>query len=160
MKKDIFIDTNIACKFSVIENKEDLKLVNWLLTYDSDNELKDDIYAYLVVSKKLLNEYLGSSKDATSLTNIANIIGEMQKQGRLSMFSKQQIEQFQNKYFKKHIKLRSNKKDWDHIPIILMSDRKYVLTLDENFTYDLLNFPGYKDKVGVEKQPENLPYDE
>jgi hypothetical protein len=53
-----------------------------------------------------------------------------------------------------------NQEDKEHVPVVLLSERKYALTFDINFTHDLLNFPGYKDKVRVEKQPENLPYDE
>ena len=45
----------------------------------------------------------------------------------------------------------------NHIPIVLLSERKYALTKDKNFTYDLENFPGFK--VLVSSHPENIPYD-
>lgn len=46
--------------------------------------------------------------------------------------------------------------DRAYIPAVLLSDRKYALTYDENFTYDLENFPGFT--VIVKSRPEELPY--
>jgi hypothetical protein len=51
----------------------------------------------------------------------------------------------------------SLKSSQEHIPVVLLSDRKYVLTLDQKFTDDLLNFPGFR--VIVCDKPQDLPYD-
>jgi len=116
--------------------------------------------AFIVVSKKLINEYSRSSTNAKSLTNITVVISKMQKQGRRIFVTNQQIKDFQNEYFTKKVlkNLKSNNEDREHIPVVFLSDRKYVLTLDENFTHDLLHFPKFYAKV--EKRPEKLKYNE
>ena len=160
MKKDIFIDNNIASKFSNPQDKEYIKLTEWLLKFDeSDIENKDN-YAHLVVSKKLLVEYFRSAMGASSDTSIPLIISKLQSQGRLNIISNQDIKNFQTIHFSNAVnrKLRSNNEDREHIPVVLLSDRKYALTRDDNFKYDLENFRGFT--VRVEKKPENLPYDE
>ncbi|OFX17555.1 MAG: hypothetical protein A2033_00265 [Bacteroidetes bacterium GWA2_31_9] len=155
MKKDIFIDNNIAKNFSSPVDNEYKKLIKWLTHYDDEKPQKN---AHIVVSQKLINEYSRSSVNAKSLTNITVILSIMQKQGRRIFITNQKIKDFQNKHFTKSIlkKLKSNIEDREHIPVVLLSERKYVLSLDENFTYDLHQFP--KFIVRVEKRPENLPY--
>ena len=160
MKKDIFIDNNIASKFSNPQDKEYIKLTQWLLKFDeSDIENKDN-YAHLVVSKKLLVEYQRSAMSASSDTSIPVIINKLLSQGRLNNISNQDIKNFQTSHFTKTVKrrLRSNNEDREHIPLVLLSDRKYALTRDDNFKYDLENFSGFN--VRVEKKPEDLPYNE
>jgi hypothetical protein len=160
MKKDLFIDTNIAGKFSNPQDKEYTKLTQWLLYFDENDMANKDDYAHLAVSKKLLVEYYRSAISAKSNTSIPVIIDVLTRQGRLNSISNQQIKDFKTQYFTKTIdkKLRSNQEDRDHIPLVLLSDRKYALTMDDNFTFDLLNFKGFN--VKVKKRPENLPYNE
>jgi hypothetical protein len=76
----------------------------------------------------------------------------------LIIISNQDIKDFQKEKYSKWVvkNLRSNKKDWDHIPIVLLSARKYALTIDDNFIFDLINFPGYA--VTAVKRPELLNY--
>ena len=50
MKKDIFIDTNVASKFSNPQDKEYIKLTQWLILFDRDDAGNKDNYAHLVVS--------------------------------------------------------------------------------------------------------------
>ena len=57
MKKDIFIDNNIAMNFANPSDAEYKKLLCWLYVYNHDPN-KD---AYLVVSIKLIEEYIGTS---------------------------------------------------------------------------------------------------
>jgi len=156
MKKDIFIDNNIAKNFSYPIDNEYKKLINWLLKNDLEQPENN---AFIVVSQKLINEYSRSSTNAKSLTNITIVISKMQKQGRRIFITNQQIKDFQNEYFTKKVlkNLKSNSEDREHIPLVFLSDRKYVLTLDEYFTNDLLHFP--KFNATVEKRPGNLPYD-
>jgi hypothetical protein len=118
-----------------------------------------DSTAYLVVSKKLLVEYFGSTSHSPSLTNITIIIDKLQREGRLCTISNEQIKEFKRQYFTNKIrkKFTCNKEDQEHIPVVLLSDRKYVLTLDQKFTCDLLNFSGFK--VIVCDKPQDLPYD-
>lgn len=160
MKKDIFIDNNIASKFSNPQDKEYIKLTQWLLKFDKNDIDNKDNYAHLVVSKKLLAEYYRSAMGASSDTSIPVIINKLLSQGRLNNISNQDIKDFQTSHFTNAVKrkLRSNNEDREHIPLVLLSDRKYALTRDDNFKYDLENFSGFS--VRVEKKPENLPYNE
>ncbi len=155
MRKDIFIDNNIACRFANPMDPEMKRLITWIMEYEegsSDN-------AVLMVSDKLLREYVASCQGAYGVTSIPTIIGKLTREGRLAKITNAEIKDFQNKYFTKTVErnLRSNEEDRNHIPIVLLSERKFALTNDRNFTYDLAHFPGFK--VLVNSRPENLPYD-
>jgi hypothetical protein len=155
MKKDIFIDNSIASKhFSNPIDDEFKKLIEWIQTYNSD-EFND---AYLVISPFLIKEYVESNRNANSTTNIVRIIDDLTKQDRLIRYSKKEIEVCQKEIFTKKIlkKLQSNSKDRNHIPAVLLSDRKIALTEDNNFIKDLNLFEG----IIVDKRPENIPYSE
>lgn len=154
MKRDIFIDNNIASQyFSNPIDDEYKKLIEWLKIHN-----KNDDDAHLVVSPFLLREYYESNRYANSRTNIVQIIADMTKQDRLVNFSKKNIEAFQQEHFSKKVvkKLLSNAKDRNHIPTVLLSERKMALTEDENFIHDLINFSGFE--VIVAKRPEELNY--
>ena len=155
MKKDIFIDNNIACRFANPMDPEMKKLINWIMK----NEEGSDDNAILVVSDKLLHEYMASSQGAYDSTSIPMIVDKLTKEGRLLKISNAEIKEFQCTYFKKKVEkaLRSNQEDRNHIPVVLLSDRKFALTNDEKFTYDLEHFPGFQ--VLVSSRPENLPYE-
>lgn len=160
MKKDIFIDTNIASRFQNPADPEYIKLIKWLLSYQKVEEGEEDtINAHLVVSKKLLGEYNRSNYDSKSNQNIITIISVLTKQGRIPPRSKQDIDNFKRKYFTKRNvnKLTCNQEDREHIPFILLSDRKYALAIDGPLVNDLLNFP--KFRVLACKRPKDLPYD-
>lgn len=156
MKKDIFIDNNIAKNFTNPMDDEYIKLVQWLIKYNTQNLSEN---SYLVVSNKLLGEYGRTSSTGFTATSIPVIIDKLTREGRLMKVTNTEIKEFQREYFTKKIlkNLRSNKNDHDHIPVVLLSDRKYALSRDENFIYDLVHFPGFKARV--EKRPGNLPYD-
>ncbi|ELS33657.1 MULTISPECIES: hypothetical protein [Pseudanabaena] len=157
-RKDIFIDNNIAKNFSNPLDPEYKQLIKWLIEFDANpkNMYKN---AHLVVSNKLLNEYLRTMGNATLGNNILRIIDTLTKQGRLIKISNEQIKEFQREHFTNKVKKRlvSNKEDREHIPVVLLSDRKYALTLDEKFTDDLINFPSFTATVG--KKPSDIPYD-
>ena len=159
MRKDIFIDNNIANKFSNPQDKEYIKLTEWLLKFDSKDTENKNNYAHLVVSKKLLVEYFRSNQNAFGSTSIPTIVAELQKQGRLIIKSNAEIKEFKDKFFTKTVenKLKCNKEDREHIPVVLLSDRKYAITSDKNFSYDLKNFKGHK--VTVEKRPQDINYE-
>lgn len=156
MKKDIFIDNNIACRFANPMDPKMKKLINWIMK----NEEGSEDNAILVVSDKLLHEYIASCQGANGSTSIPMIVGKLTKEGRLLKISNAEIKEFQRKYFTKKVEksLRSNQEDRNHIPVVLLSDRKYALTNDEKFTYDLEHFPGFK--VLACSRPENMPYED
>ena len=158
--KDIFIDNNIAKNFAAPLDPHYKELIQWLNEYDSEL-VKNDFsklheFAHLVVSQKLLVEYLNSSRDCSKPNAIPAIINRLQIQGRIHKKSKSEIEEFKNKFFTKQIEKRllSNVEDHCHIVCVLLSNRKLCLTYDENLTTDLNEFPG--NVVKVEKRPENL----
>jgi len=157
LKKDIFIDNNIAKNFSNPIDPEYKKLIKWLMEFSSDSQSQHN-HAYLVVSKKLLVEYYRTMGHAALGNNITVIINLLTQQGRLVQISNEQIKEFKQKHFTKKVErqLVSNKEDREHIPVVLLSDRKYALTLDEKFTTDLINFPSFT--VTVEKKPADIPY--
>ena len=158
MKKDIFIDNNIACKFSNPQDKEYIKLTTWLLKYNQGDKANIENYAHLVVSKKILNEYLSSARGALCNTSIPMIINKLLSEGRLIFINNEQIKAFKSKFYTKLVlkKLRSNMEDREHIPLVLLSDRKFALTYDDNLIFDLKSFTRFN--VRVEKRPENIPY--
>lgn len=156
MKHDIFIDTNIASRFTNPMDPEYIGLIQWLLNFNPSSNRN----AFLVVSQKLLAEYYRSSVHAHTHTCIAVIINTLLMQGRLTVITNNQIKNFQRTFFTKKIlkDLRSNHEDRNHIPVVLLSDRKYALAIDDAFCHDLTHFPGFV--VRVEKRPEKLPYNE
>lgn len=158
MKHDIFIDNTVASKFANPADEEYKKLIRWLMENHEINVGTEDDRAYLVVSKKLLAEYYRSNRDSAGATSIPMIIKKMTQEGRLVPFSNEQIKEFQKQHFTKAIekKMQSNVEDRDHIPPVLMSDRKYALTYDNGLIHDLETFPGYM--VLVRKRPEEIPY--
>ncbi len=156
MKKDIFIDSNIASRFTNPMDPEYIKLIQWLMKCEPE-EVNN---AFLVVSSKLLVEYGRSNREASLGTNIHVIISKLTKEGRLNFIKNHQIKDFKKEHFKPKIlrKLKCNSEDREHIPVVLLSERKYALSIDDNFIYDLINFPGFI--VRAEKRPENLEYAE
>ena len=153
--KDLFIDNNIAKNFSNPMDPEYKKLIRWLMNYEDAETSKN---AFLVVSNKLLNEYNRSARDARSNTSIPVIIDKLTREGRLIKISNEEIKAFQRQYFTQKIKrkLTSNREDWDHLALVLLSVRKYGLSLDDALVNDLRDFPGFV--VWIEKRPEDLPY--
>jgi hypothetical protein len=153
--KDIFIDTNIASRFCNPLDAEYKKLIKWLLHFDGSKPQEN---AALVVSRKLLSEYVASARETNAATSIPVIVDLLFQQGRRVLITNDEIKQFKTKHFKKKVVncLLCNAKDRDHIPVVLLSNRKYALSLDDNFVRDLLKFPGFK--VQVAKRPEHLPY--
>lgn len=158
MKKDIFIDNNIASRFKNPADPEYIKLRDWLVLYREIKENEEDTNAHLVVSNKLLNEYSRSNQNIKDGQNIILIIARLQRQGRLIKIDNQAIKDFQQEHFTKKIqkKLSCNEEDREHIPIVLLSNRKYALSIDDAFVTDLLNFPGFKALAC--KRPEEMPY--
>lgn len=152
---DIFIDNCIASRFTTPKDPKFKQLIAWLIHSDKKNTEKN---AFLVVSNKLLAEYNRTNSHADGGTNIIVIIEILKREGRIIKISNEAIKNFKRQNFKKRIirNLQSNPEDRDHIPVVLLSDRKMALTQDENLTADLNGFPGFT--VQVSNRLENLPY--
>lgn len=60
MKKDIFIDNNIACRFSNPMDPEMKKLIAWIMECEEGSQNN----AILMMSDKLLREYGASCQGA------------------------------------------------------------------------------------------------
>ncbi|MDX2282800.1 MAG: hypothetical protein NW241_01500 [Bacteroidia bacterium] len=150
MKKDLFIDTNIASRFANPADPAYKKLIRWLFNNPE---------AHLAVSNKLLQEYIASSRNAASDSSIPVLISALTREGRLVKINNDQIKRFKQQYFTKAQcrKLRSNSEDRNHIPVVLLSDRKYALSIDELLIQDLLSFPGFT--VRAERRPDRLLYE-
>lgn len=155
MPKDIFIDNTIAKNFSNPLDPEYKRLIAWLYAYDPTLGEKN---AHLVVSHKIIREYQRSAGSGHSATNIVVLINKLTQDGRLVWISNQQIRAFKQLYFKKRVvrRLRSNSGDRNHIPVILLSHRKYALSIDDDFVHDIVNFPGFTARAA--KRPQDLPY--
>ena len=157
MLKDIFIDTDVIPKLSNPLDYEYKRFIKWLLNYDRNNNLNN---AYLVVSSGLLGEYSRSLRNShLSSNNFCVIIDMFSRQGRFHSITNRRIKAFKQKFFKKHVlrRLTSSKNDRDHIPVVMLSDRKYALSLDANFRRDINNFPRFSARAA--KRPQDIPYD-
>ena len=160
--KDIFIDNNVAKNFATPIDNNYKELINWINNFDKEliqkEPEKKTEFAHLVVSQKLLVEYLKSSKDCSKPNAIPTIINRLTQEGRLLKITSQEITNFTSQNFTKKIKknLLSNNEDHTHIATILLSNRKFCLTYDDNLTKDLINYPGYN--VTVKKRPEDINY--
>ncbi len=119
MRKDIFIDTNIAKNFNNPLDPEYRKLLKWL---------KDE--GFWVMNQKLLIEYGRTNQ------NVIVLVNELQRKGRLVSFSKTDLAaiRFSKSYEKQ---LRSNSEDWHHLKTIWLSDRKIAIIIDEGLRYDV-----------------------
>ena len=154
MKKDIFIDNNIATKFAGTTNVHYQEIANWLM------ETPD---AYLVISESLRKEYFRSNEHCNKSFSIISIYHTLIAAGRLISKSKQEIELFKNKYFDKKVwrGLRCKRKGSDdpsHMALVYLSDRRMALSDDINFIFDLQNFPRFGSKVTAASWPSNLDY--
>jgi len=160
--KDILIDCNVAKNFATPIDPYYKELIEWINKFDRELVTKKPSriidYAHLIVSQKLLVEYLKSSKDCSKPNAIPSIINRLTREGRILKKSKSEIEEFKSKNFSKKVlkNLASNAEDHPHIICVLLSNRKMCLTYDGNLSRDLKNFPGHN--VTVEKRPENLNY--
>jgi hypothetical protein len=144
MRKDIFVDNNVAKNFCNPADQHYKNFIKWLFEE-----------GHLAVSNKIIQEYVSSTGGSQSSTNIVIIIARLTREGRLIKFSKQQLDELT---FDKRTerRLRSNRKDRPHIKVTLLSDRKLALSLDRNFRYDVNNFPGYR--AVARERPEELDY--
>lgn len=150
---DIFIDNDFIVLNFHSPDEDVLKFIQWL--YDEEG-LENK--AHLILSQKLYNEYVSSSSPKPAYTNILTICSVMLSQGRLLKVSNEEIRKFKDTHMpnKIHKKLTCNKKDREHIPIILLSNRKMGITNDKALKADLQNFKGFN--TFIEDHPKKLNY--
>lgn len=160
MKRDIFIDTNIASNFANPVDPNYKDLIAWLNDNHDVADGQEDDRAYLVVSTKLMEEYLRTFRGSFLENAMPMIVNRLTIEGRLIKISNAEIKAFQHAEFVPRIvrQMQSNAEDREHIPVVLLSERKYALTNDEKFTHDLGLFPGRE--VTVSNRPEQIPYRE
>jgi len=154
--KDIFIDNCVTQNFCNPPDSEYKRIISWLRNFDQENNENN---AYLVVCDRLLHEYDRTCGSNMLPTNLVVIISQLTKEGRLRRITKPQIKEFKKRYFKKKIinRFTCNFEDRDYIPVVLLSDRKYALSLDNNFIFDLEHFPGFT--VIARQRPQDIPYE-
>lgn len=155
MKKDIFVDNNAAKCFANPMDDEYKQFILWLARFNSHDP---DNNAHLVVCTQLIGEYMRTSSHCTSQTNIAALLDKLTRQNRLMVIGNTDIRRFKLQYFRKSIikTMSCNSADRNYIAVVLLSDRKMALTLDNKFRNDLISFPGFK--VIAERRPELIPY--
>jgi len=144
MHKDILIDNCVVCNFCNPVDDDYKELIKWLF-----NE------GELVVTQKLIIDYHSACAASPSDTSIIAIMAKLTSDGRLRKFNKKELSNFR---IKKHIhkKFLCNEKDVDLIKAVMLSFRKYALSLDDNLVRDINNYPGHEAHAAA--SPEDLPY--
>ena len=158
--KDIFIDNNIAKNFGNPMDEEYKKLIRWLQNFDETEDPNREDCAFLLLSEKLRGEYIDSSRNSVEATGIQAIITLLNSQDRIHRITNKQIKEFQQTHFTKKLEteldLKHLGKDRNHVPVVLLSNRKYAIAIDKKFRYALINFP--KFKATVVSRPQDLNY--
>lgn len=144
MSKDLLVDNSIARNFCNPLDPHYKEFIRWL--YDEGE---------LIVTQRLIIEYNASTSGSPSSTNIVAIVAKLTADGRLRKVTKKELTAFR---FPTRItrRLRSNKRDWDSIKATMLSLRKFALSLDINFIFDVNNFHGHNARA--EYRPQDLPY--
>jgi hypothetical protein len=128
MKKDLFVDNNVAKNFKNPADPEYQKLMDWLFRE-----------GHLVLTQKLLNEYL-SSNQGNFGRSIITIINQLTIDGRIVKFSTEELKALT---FKKRLDEKCQKlnKDYWHLKAILLSNRKLAVIIDKAFREAVNNHP-------------------
>ncbi|HEY6153004.1 MAG TPA: hypothetical protein VIW07_04620 [Candidatus Udaeobacter sp.] len=142
--KDIFVDNTVAKNFCNPLDPEYKEFIRWLFFQGS-----------LVVSNKILAEYNRTCSGSRSPSNILAVIAAQTRRGRLRKFQNAELATIQ--FSKGQVrKLRRNAEDYLHIKLVILSRRRLALTNDQNFAWDVNNFPGVAGRAS--NRPEKLPY--
>ncbi|MGM9510973.1 hypothetical protein ACS5NO_24780 [Larkinella sp. GY13] len=147
MKNDIFIDNNVAKNFKNPLDPHYKKLVEWLFEK-----------GHLVLSQKLLKEYLSSNRGNWG-QSILTIISRLTKDERLVFISNEQME---NLRFTKvtERRLTCNAEDRWHLKTILLSHRKIAVIIDVALRNDVNNHANHEGiKPQAVSRPEEIDYE-
>jgi hypothetical protein len=144
--KDIFVDNDAATNFGNPLDPHYKEFFKWLLCE-----------GYLVVSQKLLNEYGRTCCGGAVGANIGVIVSKLTIDGRLIVVKKAQLDDF---IIPKHIarRLKSNFLDHVHIKAVMLSHRKFAVSVDTRLRNDINNFP--KFAACAVDRPEKIGYRE
>jgi hypothetical protein len=144
MSKDIVIDECVAKNFCNPMDQNYKDLVRWI-----------DTRGVLAVSQKLIVGYNKATGQSPSASNIVLLIGKLQRVGRLNLKTSRELKEFKFGRAAER-RLLSNRKDWWHIKLVLLSDRRLLLSIDEKLCRDVNAYPGYRATAA--RRPEKLSY--
>jgi hypothetical protein len=142
--KDIVIDSMIVKNFCNPLSVQYKELLSWL---------KDE--GCLAICNYLYSEYCRSTGMSTSPTNICVIIDILTRDGRLNKKTNAEINAFAISKGQER-KMRSHGKDRKIVICVLLSDRRFIISKEENVLYDVMNYPGYQ--CNAKKEPKMIPY--
>lgn len=146
MKKDIFIDNNIAKNFKNPADPEYQKLMGWLFKE-----------GHLVITQKLLLEYHASNQGNFG-QSIFTIIDQLTRDGRLVAISNEEMKavKFPKRLDEKCLKLN---KDYWHLKAILLSNRKIAIIIDKAFRDAVNSHPKFDGiQASAVARPEEIDY--
>lgn len=143
---DILVDHTVAKNFCNPVDPHYKTFIKWLQER-----------GVLVVTQSLIGEYSASSAASPSTSSMPAIINLLTQKGRLRKFSKEQLDNFR---FTNAVRrrLRSNRKDHVNIKAVMLSTRKFALSHDADFRYDVNNFPRHAARAEI--RPQDIPYAE
>jgi len=142
--KDLLIDNTVAKNFCNPLDENYKALIDWIFRVGA-----------LVVTQNLLVDYHRTSAASPSSTSMPALVARLTRDGRLRRFTKEELETI---VIDEHVRkrLRSNWRDHPNIQAVMLSARKFALSHDANFRYDVTNFRGFRARA--ERRPQDLPY--
>lgn len=97
----------------------------------------------------LLNEYSRCCATSPSTTSIIYLIELQNRKGISGKISNDQIKAL--RFSPKQLRgMKSHKKDHPILKTVLLSNRKVLISQEENLIYDLVNYPGVNCVCGTE----------
>jgi hypothetical protein len=144
VSNDVLVDNSVAKNFCNPLDPHYKTFISWLFRE-----------GVLVVTQRLIAEYHSTMAASPSETSIVAVMNRLLIVGRLMRCRKNQLNGFR---FPARVarRLRSNKREHDTIRAVMLSDRKFALTLDGGLQYDINSYPGFAARA--EKRPQDLPY--
>lgn len=142
--KDILVDNTVAKNFCNPLDPDYKTFIRWVLEE-----------GVLVVTQRLLIEYKATAGSSPANTSMPSLVDYLTRKGRLMHFGRAQLTAFR---FPSRVtkRLRSNWKDHDNVKAVMLSVRKYALSHDAAFRYDVNNYPGFNARAEI--RPQDLPY--
>lgn len=142
--KDVLIDNCVAKNFCNPMDPEYRRFIAWLASE-----------GVVVVTQSLLVEYHRSTGASNSPTNIVVILNKLMAEGRFRKIGKRELDALK---IPSHIRRNWSCNVEDHVNVkaVVLSVRKYALSLDDRFRADVNAFPGVGARA--ERRPQDLPY--
>ena len=145
MKKDLFVDNNVAKNFTNPADPEYQKLMAWLFRE-----------GHLVITPKLMAEYHASNQGNFG-QSIITIVNQLTISGRLVKISTEEMKavKFPKRLDKECLKLN---KDYWHLKAILLSNRKIAIIIDKAFRDAVNSHPKYGGVQACAVARKSLPH--